>query len=246
MENPKNPNPTSPTDWFSTPVGTDGEAIAHPSPSQAPEPAVVSPGRLFTEESPASKSETPDPLDPFNPANLVLDSGYLTGGGVTKLLTTVPVRKPGKQDFVRVHPAPEYRLCGTAMIELRDERETYLVTPAYAQSLDPQAFSLCNLYLAINRQKVVFLWPVKLPDPSRRANGWHTSALEGAERAMTEWVRLAPNMSLGAYEIFLAQAKLSDPEWPALQLQDFLRLAFKNHFITGADHPVMQRLDGKL
>jgi hypothetical protein len=28
---------------------------------------------------------------------------------VKKLLTTVPARWPGPQDFVRVHPAPEYR-----------------------------------------------------------------------------------------------------------------------------------------
>jgi hypothetical protein len=32
-------------------------------------------------------------------------------------LTTVPVRKPNKQDFIRVHPDPDYRLGGGAMIE---------------------------------------------------------------------------------------------------------------------------------
>jgi hypothetical protein len=109
------------------------------------------------------EKNTTDPFDPFDPANLRLDPEYLKSGGVKKLLTTVPVRKPNKQDFVRVHPGLEYRLCGVGMIELQEERETYLVTSSYVRELDPHNFSLCNLYLAINRQKVMFLWPVKLP-----------------------------------------------------------------------------------
>src|SRR6266436_3476706 len=82
-----------------------------------------------------------DPLDPFDPANLRLDPEYLKSGGVKKLLTTVPVRKPSKQDFIRVHPDLDYRLCGVAIIELREDREIYLVMPAYAQELDPQLFN---------------------------------------------------------------------------------------------------------
>jgi hypothetical protein len=35
---------------------------------------------------------------------LRLDQSYADTVGVKKLLTTVPVRKPGRQDFVRVIP----------------------------------------------------------------------------------------------------------------------------------------------
>ena len=52
--------------------------------------------------------ETPA-LDPFDPANLRLSQAFTETAGVKKLLTTIPVRKPGAQDFVRVHPSPEYR-----------------------------------------------------------------------------------------------------------------------------------------
>jgi hypothetical protein len=187
---------------------------------------------------------TTDPFDPFDPANLRLDPEYLKTGGVKKLLTTVPVRKPNKQDFVRVHPDSDYRLCGVAIIELREDRETYLVVPSYAQQLEPQIFNHCNLYLTINRQKVVFIWPVKLPEPGDRISGWHTSGLEGAEKAMTQWIRVVPNMGLGAYEFFVAQNQLSDPEWPTLSLRELLKIAFKDHVIDGPDHPVMQRLNG--
>jgi hypothetical protein len=186
----------------------------------------------------------PDAFDPFDPANLRLDPEYLKTGGVRKLLTTVPVRKPNKQDFIRVHPNPDYRLCGVAIIELPEDRETYLVLPSYAQQLDLQSFSRANLYLATNRQKVVFLWPVKLPDPGGRTSGWHTSGLEGAEKAMTQWIRVVPNMGLGAYEFYVAENTLSEPEWPPLSLREIVRIGFKEFLIDGPEHPVMQRLRG--
>src|SRR5271166_3792977 len=48
--------------------------------------------------------------DPFDPARLRLSQDYLAAAGVKKLLTTVPVRKPSKEWFVRCHPDPAYRI----------------------------------------------------------------------------------------------------------------------------------------
>ena len=53
---------------------------------------------------------TDEKLDPFDPASLRLDQTFTDGTAVRKLLTMVPVRKPSRQDFVRVHPDPAYRL----------------------------------------------------------------------------------------------------------------------------------------
>jgi hypothetical protein len=50
---------------------------------------------------------------------LKLDQSFADTVGVKKILTTVPVNKPNRQDFVRVHPALEYRLSPTAIIELK-------------------------------------------------------------------------------------------------------------------------------
>jgi hypothetical protein len=49
-------------------------------------------------------NEHPSPFD--NLSALRLDQSYADSSGVKKLLTTVPVRKPNRQDFVRVHPDP--------------------------------------------------------------------------------------------------------------------------------------------
>ena len=74
------------------------------------------------------------PLDPFDPQNLRLSQSFTETVGVKKLLTTVPVRKPGPQDFVRVHPSREYRE-DFPIIELKDEREEYIVTAALVPEL---------------------------------------------------------------------------------------------------------------
>ena len=89
--------------------------------------------------------------DPFNPASLRLDQSFADTVGVKKLLTTVPVRKPNRQDFVRVHPDPKYRLTPAATIEVKEDREVYLLTPGMAQAL-PGEFSPVTLFTTINRQ----------------------------------------------------------------------------------------------
>src|SRR5262245_38357748 len=64
--------------------------------------------------------------DPYSPESLRLSQAFTDTVPVKKVLTTVPVRKPGQQDFVRVHPDPTFR-DSFAMIELKDDREEYVV-----------------------------------------------------------------------------------------------------------------------
>ena len=66
--------------------------------------------------------------DPFDLTSLRLSAAFTETAGVTKLLTTVPARRPSPQDFVRVRPAPEFR-ADFAMIDLKDDREDFLVRP---------------------------------------------------------------------------------------------------------------------
>src|SRR5215831_13396575 len=127
--------------------------------------------------------------DPFNPDALRLDSSYAETAGVLRHLTTVPVRKPNRQEFFRVHDDPSYRLSPAAIVELKEDREPYLITPAIAQQL-PDEFVAATLLTAINRQGVLFIWPLKLPSPDGKQNDWHRSAAEAAEMAMTRWSRL--------------------------------------------------------
>jgi hypothetical protein len=185
---------------------------------------------------------TPVAPDPFDLANLRLDQSFVESAGVKKLITTVPVRKPNPQDFVRVHPGAEYRE-PLAVIELKDDREFYLLPPPIAREL-PGEFVMVMLFTAINRQGVVHLWPVRLPASDGRINKWHLSAMEAAELAMKRWLRVKANMALGAYEMFEAAGTIPDPEWPPLSFQELVRIAFRHQYVDRLDHAVISRLRG--
>jgi hypothetical protein len=195
--------------------------------------------KLVSALDPAETSTNPDP---FDIESLRLDQSFLTGAGVKRMLTTIPVRKPDKQDWIRVHADKEYRL-PVSTIELKDDREFYLLPPPIAKQL-PGEFVIVTLYVAINRQGTLFLWPVKIPDTDGKVLEWHRSAAVAAELAMKQWVRVKANMNLGAYEIFEAGAKIPDPEWPPLTYQELLRTAFKDRYVDSIDHLVVKRLRG--
>jgi hypothetical protein len=192
-----------------------------------------------------SDNNTNIALNPFGDlSKLRLDQAYAADAvAVKKQLITVPVRKPKRQEFVRVHPDPAYRLTPAAIIEVQEDRETYLLTPSMAQAL-PGEFSTVTLFTTISRQGTLFLWPVKLPNPEGRQLEWHRSAAEAAERAMKKWVRVIANMSLGAYEIYEAGGDLPEPVWPDYLFEEILKIAFRDHIVDRPDHALVQRLRG--
>lgn len=179
----------------------------------------------------------------FDPSHLRLSQNFSETVGVKKALVTVPVRKPNRQDFIRVHPSSDYRL-ETAVLELKEERETYLVDPILWTEL-PSELVPKVLFTTMNRQGVLSLWPVRMPGEDGRLDEWNNSALEAAEMAKDSWIRLVANMSLGAYEVYEAAGTLPEPEWPTLDFGQILEVAFKGQYITDIDHPVIRRLLGE-
>jgi hypothetical protein len=183
--------------------------------------------------------------DPFNPASLRIGQDFGATLGVKKALLTVPVRKPAREWWVRVHPDPAYQL-QTAVIELKEDRETYLVDPALWADLSTEStFGPRALFTAVNTQGVVFLWPIRLPGADGRIDEWNRSAVDAAALAKDRWVRVQANMSLGAYDVLTSDNEKA-PAWPQASLRDLLAIAFKERFIQTLDHPVVQRLRGVL
>jgi hypothetical protein len=192
----------------------------------------------------ADASEEAAP-DPFDPASLAISGDMAAELGVKKLLVSVPVRKPSRQEFFRVDPRPNYQM-NTAVLELRDERETYLIAPQMRAAI-PGEIKPVTLRLCANRTGVVFLWPIPLPAEDGRSNRWHEVARRAAELAERRWVRLVLNMAAGAYEIFEAQAEIGEPEFPDKSFRDLLELGFgEGRLIDRPDHGVIQRLMGQV
>jgi hypothetical protein len=184
----------------------------------------------------------PEQLNPFTPENLRLDQAFNETLAVKKLLTVVPVRRPGAQDWIRVHPSPDYRQ-PVAVIDLRDDRETFVVTGRVASELVSEIISV-TLHVCVNRQNVCFLWPIRLPDASGKDSAWWSSARDAADRATKSWIRVKADMSLGAYAVWEAADNLGEPTWPDLDFWQLVQIAFKNALIDSVDHPVVRRLRG--
>ena len=187
---------------------------------------------------------TADPVgapDPFTPASLRLSQDALA----TRRQESPDPRAgapASPQEFIRVHPGEDYRL-DTAVIELRDDREIYLVAP----ELRGEFFSEIKpvrLFTTISRQNVVAIWPCKLPGADGRPNAWHDTALRAAELAMTRWTRIVADMSLGGYQPYTAAGDLPEPEWPEQIFAELLKIAFGAFYIDRPDHPVIKRLQG--
>jgi hypothetical protein len=187
--------------------------------------------------------------DPFNLDSLSLPQDFSVTG-VKKALHTLPVRKPQRQEFVRVHAT----IRGTvALVEDKTDREEYIVSDpdrkgfvkALSEAL-PGEVVLKTLYLTVTRQGVWFLWPVRLPGPDGKEMDWTRSSREAAQMAMGTWLRLASNRSLGAYDIFTAEKITTAPVWPDISdWQELLRIAFRSRLITSFDHPLIRNLTGE-
>ena len=145
---------------------------------------------------------------------------------------------------MRVHPDPAFRL-ETVILEFKEEGESYLVASELWSELVGELTPKI-LFTAINRQKTLFIWPVRLPGEDGRHNEWNASALEAAQLAQSKWVRVSANMNLGAYEIFEANSELTDPEWPETDFTKILETAFKGRYIKDLDHPALRRLRGEV
>jgi len=188
--------------------------------------------------------ETKTPPNPFDPEALRMKGAMATGAGSEKLLLVLNVQKPNKQSYVRVHPSPELRI-PVALLELKEERETYVVAPNVAEQI-PGEVRRVEIRLGVTMQGTAFLWPVPLPPAERADNSWNATARTAADWAETDWVRMTPNMSAQHYDVLVSQTAAADPVWPDKSLGELLTIAFGNgRLIDSLEHPVIRRLLGR-
>ncbi len=179
----------------------------------------------------------------IDPSQLRLSQNFREGLGVKKRHTLIQVRKPGKQEYIRVHPDPDYCL-QTALLEFKEDGETYLVEPSLWSRLPGELIPKV-LYLTVNRQGVPRLWPIRLPDEEGKLDDWNFSALQATEIAKERWIRVSSNRGAGMYETYEATGELSEPEWPDLTFNEVLEIAFRGRYIKDWSHPALAKLRGE-
>jgi len=180
--------------------------------------------------------------DPFDPRRFRLRQDFASTAAAKTEVTEVTVGKPSKQEFIRVHPSPDYRL-DAAIIEY--ERLIYLIVPKIADGGLRDHVNAVTLFTVQNTQRVTYLWPVNLPKDGR-SNSWTDSARELAAKAMVQTIQVKSNHNPKAqrYDAIVPIGKPPEPEWPNLTFSELLRLAFRDRIIDSLEHPVARRLLG--
>lgn len=155
-----------------------------------------------------------------------------------KLLTSLPVRKPKKDEWVRCHP--EISAC-VNIYENKDTRECYLVLPEVIEPLSDVVRHV-RLSLTVNYAGIPFLWI--LPVPSDRQNHHsYITAFVAADRSTKEWIRIA--WGSGDYDVHRRRSAGNEPVWPReiTNASDMLRFASNFgafEIIDSVDHPVVK------
>lgn len=161
---------------------------------------------------------------------------------VKKLITTVQVRKPHNQEFVRASIELTF---DTLTYVWKEDGKLFLVEPGLVQEF-PQGLRPTSLVGTMNRQGVFFFWPVFVKQGDETWNDWHRSGHDAMLEARKHWVRVESNRSLGAYEVSIALgAGLPEPEWPELSLEELLLIAFRDYIIDSPDHIILKKLRGE-
>jgi hypothetical protein len=167
---------------------------------------------------------------------------------VEKILTTVPVRKPVRNEFFRVHPGDGYVIDNYVLEhESEMDRATYWVAPELCVQLS-EHLRRVRLFTCIDKRSNVFLWPAKLPtaDGSASARSWYQSALRAAEEAKRVWVKIVGNKAIGAYDTAVARGDLGEPQWPQHSFERLIELAFQDKLIDTVEHPVVREINGEI
>lgn len=192
-----------------------------------------------TSKTPAQvTSKDGDIFDDLNALGLSLDEVVPS----QKLLTSLPIRKPKRDEWVRCHPE-----IATAIniYENKDTRECYLVLPSALEPIN-DTIRYVRLVLAVNYTGVPFLWPVPVPT-ERQTHHSYISAFAAAEQAKKEWIRIS--WGNGDYGIYRRQSAGTEPVWPQeiTNASEMLRFASKSgafEVIDSVEHPVVKGLLG--
>jgi hypothetical protein len=200
-----------------------------PTPTQKPPTKAEAPKDIFDDV--AALSKTVEEIAPSE-----------------RIITSLQVRKPRKDEFIRIHPEIRVAL---NLYEDKEARVDYLIGPKVLEEVNNLVgVRRVLLSLAATYGGEYFAWPVPVP-ADVRANRWHATAFQGAEESARGWVRLKAATS--EYEIYrrtINDAKA--PKWPE-EVPDtgsLLRLAFGaggggGEVINDPDHEILKRLRGE-
>ena len=161
-----------------------------------------------------------------------------------KLITNIPVGKPGKQTFFRTPHDVDlfFDLC--ILEDHHDGKRAYAVAQAVAVELRAEVVVKRVMPYCTGDYDIGLL-ALTLETVDGRSNDWNRSLWHAAEKARTQWLRLQSNMREGRYDIYVAPNFLREPIFPDWTINQYIERAFRERFIDSLEHPLVRRLRGE-
>jgi hypothetical protein len=196
----------------------------------------------MTEGAGNGKPENAETTQPSTSLDDFVDTSF-SSGATTTIRHEIAVReKPDPQWFFMTwrHPEPEktkFRLL-TVTSDTGMKDKPCLVHPKLAGSV-PEAKPV-QLFLSVNTGGFPFLWWSPLLD-----NSWHLTKLACARESMDKWVKMV-NVG-GGYGTQPPEVPPTfEPIWPDQPYMELVQLGFRGRTINDLDHPVINKLRGRL
>jgi hypothetical protein len=199
-------------------------------------------------------SSTPAPVDPFDDMEALRLDLSSDRVATQQVVTNVMVQRPGPTQWVWVRSGPEWvfpaALLTPPVIGVAPGGTTkppvYIVVPALLPELVmfERQIKPTRLYLAVDPNGAVLLWPVVQQDAAGVWNEWHRSAAMCVEHAKQRWT-LVRNMNPLYVPLAAPEGtKLAEPQWPSASMGSLVRTAFRDRIIDRIDHPALRRMFG--
>ena len=166
--------------------------------------------------------------------------------GVTTEYTVIPIRNPKPDEFFRCMSDEDYSM-DTYILSLKTENEWYLIDPDILPEIQLESqLRVMTLYVCVTMNSTPFVTCIPQPDEMGKINSWHTSGHITMEEAKLCWVRRQADKANSCYLVTKAMnAKLPDPKWPTITLNEIIDRAFDKYYINDIQDPVLQRLRGE-
>jgi hypothetical protein len=190
----------------------------------------------------------------YNPWDLTAARNRQKKDRRVKVITNYSVAsRPGKGQFFRVNPDPDYQIPSLLYLAKDDngmDRDIYFVDWNFADEVLATEYATffqpVNLYLAIERHKTKpYIHYVKRPHEGEKDNEWWESARYIVEVASADWIQPYTPLGGRGYDYHPRQVEIPDPDWPETPFGEILQIAFRGRFIDSWEHEIMKDLQGK-
>ena len=178
---------------------------------------------------------------------LASDMSYVDDSTEIEEISSIPVRKPGKEKFFRVHPCDEYSIT-LQLLEITDDRNLnghYVVLPTEDKNLDQffrenkDMIKKKTIVLCEDTAGKHFVWVVAPPSSDYL---WHKSARKASDEARRKWTRIQPDSN--CYKVTTIDNP-NKPNWPKEQFDQILDTSFEGKIIESMEHRVVKYLKGE-